>query len=72
MLKRLALLLAACMASLPLMAQQTTVFTEANEAYKNGVILFEEGVYGKAQLEFERAARLLLPVNEPEAELLRS
>ncbi|MCB0597330.1 MAG: tetratricopeptide repeat protein [Lewinellaceae bacterium] len=72
MLKRIALLLVACTAFLPLIAQQTTVFTEANEAYKNGDILFEEGVYGKAQQEFARAVQLLLPVNEPEAELLRS
>lgn len=70
--KRIALLLAAFTLLLPLSAQQTTVFTEANEAYKNGVILFEEGIYGKAKKEFERAQQLLLPVNEPEADLLRS
>jgi len=72
MLKRIALLLVACTSLLPLIAQQTTVFTEANEAYKNGVTLFGEGVYGKAQQEFQRAAQLLLPVNEPQADLLRS
>lgn len=72
MFKRIALLLAAFTALLPLTAQETTVFTEANEAYKTGAILFEEGVYGKAQQEFRRAIELLLPVNEPEAELLRS
>src|SRR5690606_28201401 len=71
-LKRIALLLVACTSLLPLIAQQTTVFTEANEAYKNGVTLFGEGVYGKAQQEFQRAAQLLLPVNEPQADLLRS
>jgi len=71
MLKRIALLLMTALALSPLTAQQTTVFTEANEAYKTGTILFEQGVYGKAQNEFQRAMRLLQPVNEPAAELLQ-
>ncbi len=72
MLKRIALLLVALAPFLPLMAQQTTIFTEANEAYKRGAVHFEEGIYAKAQQEFQRAMHLLLPVNEPEAELLRT
>lgn len=47
-------------------AQQTTVFTEANLAYKRGVDLFNQGVYGLAQQEFQTAINLLRPVNEPE------
>jgi tetratricopeptide (TPR) repeat protein len=71
MLKRIALLLVTAFALSPLLAQQTTVFTEANEAYKSGVNLFEQGVYGKAQKDFQKALRLLQPINEPQAELLR-
>jgi tetratricopeptide (TPR) repeat protein len=72
MLKRIALLLIAALALSPLMSQETTVFTEANEAYKTGEILFEQGVFGKAQREFKRTLRLLQPVNEPTAELLQT
>ena len=72
MLKRLALLMALAITLSPLMAQQTTVFTEANEAFKTGNILFEQGVFGNAQREFQRTLRLLQPVNEPDAELLRT
>lgn len=71
MLKRIALLLLACLPILPLAAQQTTVYTEAHEAYKSGVSLFEQGVLAKAQQEFSRSLALLQPINEPDAELLR-
>ena len=50
--------------------QQTTVFTEANAAYKRGENLFNEGLYGKAQLEFQRTIDLLPPVSSGEYELL--
>lgn len=72
MLKKFAPLCLLLLFALPLAAQQTAVFTEANEAYKSGVTLLEQGVYGKARQHFERAHRLLLPVNEPAAELLRT
>ncbi len=49
-----------------LLAQQTTLYTEATASYKRGMELFNQGVYGLAQLEFENAIRLLRPVNEPE------
>jgi tetratricopeptide (TPR) repeat protein len=54
------------MSSQLLFAQQTTVFTEANSAYKRGIDLFNQGVYGLAQTEFKLAMDLLRPVNEPE------
>nr|HQU61228.1 tetratricopeptide repeat protein [Saprospiraceae bacterium] len=72
MLKRIALILVASLPFLPLIAQQTTVYTEANEAYKRGLSLFDQGVYGLAQQEFQRSLNLLQPVNEPEAVLLRT
>lgn len=72
MLKRIALILVASLPFLPLIAQQTTIYTEANEAYKSGLSLFGQGVYGKAQQEFQRSLELLQPANEPEAVLLRT
>ncbi|HMX38814.1 MAG TPA: tetratricopeptide repeat protein [Saprospiraceae bacterium] len=47
-------------------AQQTTVFTEATNAYKRGVDFFNQQIYGLAQKEFRMAMDLLRPVNEPE------
>lgn len=54
------------------MAQETTVFTEANQAYKQGLELFDKGIYGAAQKEFERSLTLLLPENEAQSETLRN
>ncbi|MBR9921632.1 MAG: tetratricopeptide repeat protein [Bacteroidetes bacterium] len=53
-----------------LFSQQTTVFTEANATYKHGLDLFEQGVYGKAQEEFDKTIDLLIPVNDARYELL--
>ena len=53
-----------------LFAQQTTVFTEAQYAYKKGSELFEKGVYGQAQHEFKRALNLLSPTHKPAYEML--
>ncbi len=49
-----------------LSAQETTVFTEANLAYKRGLELYDQGVFGLAQKEFNTANELMRPVNEPE------
>ena len=54
-----------------LFAQQTTVFTEANLAYKRGMDFYEKGIYNVAQGEFYTALNQLRPVPEPEARLLR-
>ena len=72
MLKRIALLCLVVFATLSAEAQQTAFFSEAHESYKRGVVLFEQGVYAKARQDFEHALQLLRPVNEPEAELLRT
>ncbi|NJN33427.1 MAG: hypothetical protein HC817_03390 [Saprospiraceae bacterium] len=53
------------------LAQQTTVFTEANLAYKRGMDFYEKGIYNIAQQEFYTALTQLRPVPEPEARLLR-
>ncbi|MCC6723304.1 MAG: tetratricopeptide repeat protein [Saprospiraceae bacterium] len=56
---------------LQLPAQKTTVFTEAQLAYKRGEELFQKGVYGYAMTEYKEAIQQLLPANEPEWEHLR-
>jgi TolA-binding protein len=57
--------------AIPARSQKTTVFSEANAAYKRGEEFFLKGVYGYAMDEYRRALDLLLPVNQPEWELLR-
>jgi tetratricopeptide (TPR) repeat protein len=71
-MKHIALLLVAIAFALPSFAQETTVFTEANLAYKRGLSFYEQGLFAKAQAEFEDAIHLLLPVNEEASELLRT
>ena len=51
-----------------LSAQKTTVFTEANLAYKRGMDFYEKGIYTVAQQEFFVALTQLRPVPEPEAD----
>ena len=51
-------------------AQQTSVFTEANLAYKRGMDFYNKGIFGLAQNEFKTAVDLLVPVNEPQYSLL--
>lgn len=53
-------------AAFALPAQQTAVYTEANNAYLRGLDFFNKNIYGLAQKEFKSAAELLRPVNEPE------
>ncbi len=57
--------------SLAMYAQQTTVFTEANQHFKNGKTFYDQGLVGKAQAEFVKVVRMLQPENEPDSELLR-
>lgn len=72
MTRRLALLALTITLSFSLYGQQTTVFTEANEAYKRGSTFLDQLLFAKAQKEFVKTIQLLRPVNEPEAELLRT
>lgn len=53
-------------------AQQTTVFTEANLAYKRGLDFFNQRLYGLAQKEFHNAIALTRPVSEPEWRALKT
>jgi tetratricopeptide (TPR) repeat protein len=65
------LTMAACCFVLQLGAQKTTVFTDAQLAYKRGEDFFLKGVYGAAMTEYQKTIHLLLPVSEQEWELLR-
>ena len=52
-------------------AQATTVYTEANLAYKRGMDFYDKGIYNLAMQEFYVALTQLRPAPEPEARLLR-
>jgi len=56
--------------SLNIQAQETTVYSEANRAYKSGKDLFDKGVFSGAMHYFEEALQLIQPLNEPEYEAL--
>jgi tetratricopeptide (TPR) repeat protein len=64
MIKRIYLSLAAIFLISFLNAQQTTIYTEADRAFKHGEELLANGLFSQAQGEFENAVNLLLPVNE--------
>lgn len=64
MIKRIYLSFAAILLFSMLNAQETTVYTEADRAFKSGEELLANGLFAKAQGEFENAVHLLLPVNE--------
>ena len=57
--------------SAKIVAQPTTVFTEANLAYKRGVDFYDKGIYSLAMQELYAALTQLRPAPEPEARLLR-
>lgn len=70
-IKQVALLLL-LFAVVQVQAQQTSVFTDANIAFKRGLDFYEQGLLGKAKREFQSTIELLRPIDEAEAELLRS
>ena len=53
-------------------AQETTIYTEANVAYKRGMDFYDKGVYNLAMQEFTYAINKIRPAAEPEARLLRA
>ncbi len=72
MFKKLFMLCLLCFSLQWLCAQQTTIFTEANLAYKRGIEFYQKGVFGLAQAEFAKVLKMNQPVNEPEFQLLRT
>ncbi|MCB0661585.1 MAG: tetratricopeptide repeat protein [Saprospiraceae bacterium] len=60
------------LASLQLSAQKTTVYTEAHEDFKRGIGFYDQGLYAQSIEEFEKVLAKLRPVNEADADLLRT
>lgn len=56
--------------NLVLTAQQTAVFTAATEKFDEGVALYEDGLYARAQELFQQLKDRLYPIQENTAELL--
>ncbi|MFZ4427571.1 MAG: tetratricopeptide repeat protein [Saprospiraceae bacterium] len=53
-------------------AQESSVYSDAQAAYKRGVEYYDNGLPAKARREFQQTLDLLLPVNEAEAKMLRT
>ncbi|MDF1863781.1 MAG: tetratricopeptide repeat protein [Saprospiraceae bacterium] len=70
--KKIMFLLAMTCISAVSFAQKTTVFTEANLAYKAGEEFYDKGLYSAAIKEYKKAMVLLLPANEPDSKMLRT
>jgi tetratricopeptide (TPR) repeat protein len=70
-IKKISLLLFAGLLALPIFGQQTSVYTEANLAYKQGASFYDKGLFAKARDEFKNVINLLQPINEPASEMLR-
>ncbi|MBK8653325.1 MAG: tetratricopeptide repeat protein [Haliscomenobacter sp.] len=58
--------------SAAIQGQQTSVYTDAQKAFKQGLQFYENGLLAKAKREFQKTTDLLLPVNEAEAGMLRT
>lgn len=57
----------------PIFAQNSSVYTkEVFEGYQKAMRLYDEGIVGLAQQEFKKVIDALLPIQEPEAILLRT
>ncbi len=54
------------------LAQRTTVYTEANVSFKKGLEFFDLGVYGMAQAEFKKVLDQVRPINEPEYRIIKT
>ena len=60
-----------CLLNTKLSAQQTAVYTEANEAFKRGKEFYDKGLLGESQREFKKVITDQRLANEPDSELLR-
>jgi tetratricopeptide (TPR) repeat protein len=60
-----------CFLSTQSQAQQTAVYTEANEAFKKGKEYYDNGLLGESQREFLKVIQMQNLANEPNSELIR-
>jgi hypothetical protein len=51
--------------TLPLMGQQTTVYSDALQQFKKGKNHYDQGVFGMAQRSFDDYIKMAEPENEP-------
>jgi len=70
MAKKIVLLGGFIFLSTLLFAQKTTVYTEANRAYKEGLDFYDKGLFAQAQKKFKEVTTMLRPINETRARLL--
>ncbi len=70
MAKKYVLLWGMVLLSTLLCAQKTTIYTDANRAYKEGLDFYDKGLYAQAQEKFRQAVTMLRPINETQARLL--
>lgn len=71
MTKQILILLAVWTCTLPLIAQETTVYTDALRHFKRAEKFADQNLFAKAQFEFGQVVDQLRPLNEYDAELLR-
>jgi len=69
-IKKTALFLVFMTSSLFVFAQKTTLYSEANLAYKRGMDFYNQRIYPLAQQEFVKVIETLREVNDPEYRLL--
>ena len=70
MAKKFVLLGGFILLSTLLCAQKTTIYTDANRAYKQGLDFYDQGLFAQAQKKFKEVTTLLRPVNESQAKML--
>ena len=58
--------------TIPLWGQQTRIFTEANQLFKEGKDQYDKGLFGPSRQTFEQSINRLDQVHEEEANLLRT
>ena len=57
---------------MPVAAQETAVYTDADRHFKRGLVFFEKGLLAKAKREFKKTIDRLEPVHDMEGKLLKS
>lgn len=70
MAKKFVLLGGFILLSTLLFAQKTTIYTDANRAYKEGLDFYDDGLFAQAQKKFEEVTTMLRPINESRAKML--
>ncbi len=55
-----------------LLAQETSIFTEMNLAYKRGIDFYQKGLFGQAQKEFEKVIQTPIPPDYTRGETIKA